>query len=256
MKTSEILYKTTSLYHDIFVYQSDYYNGKDGNYRYLTFGNKTTIQGMIDLDQPDKWVLDYAKSVWEISDAFAYESENVFIIGHGIGTLTKKFEQENKKVKVAEIDKGVLQVSRDYFQYKGNSVEIGDGREILKEQTDKLDVIILDAYNTTYQIPFHLVSEEFFSLTSEKLNDDGILIINAIGNPKKDIVIESMDTTLKSVYPYVYVFAKGEKDGLQNLTIVGSKKSLDDKKVIGQHIVKINEGELISDEDTKLRNLN
>ncbi|WP_394237321.1 hypothetical protein [Niallia oryzisoli] len=65
-----------------------------------------------------------------------------------------------------------------------------------------------------------------------------------------------MDTTLKSVYPYVYVFTKGEKHGLQNLTIVGSKKSLDYKKVIGQHIVKVNEGELILDGDTKIRNLN
>ena len=253
--TSEILYKTTSLYHDIYVYETDYYNGH-GNYRYLTFGNKTTIQGMMDVDQPDTLVLDYAKSVWDISDAFASKSTNVFIIGHGIGTLTRKFEQENKNVKVAEIDRGVLDVSRDYFQYNGNSVEIGDGREILKKTTQKIDVIILDAYNNTYQIPFHLISKEFFSLTSEKLNDDGILIINAIGNPKKDIVIESLNTTLKSVYPYVYVFTKGEKKGFQNLTIVGSKESLDVKKIIGQYSIKVNEGELILDEDTKLRNLN
>ena len=114
----------------------------------------------------------------------------------------------------------------------------------------------MDAYNNTYQIPFHLISKEFFSLTSEKLNDDGILIINAIGNPKKDIVIESLNTTLKSVYPYVYVFTKGEKKGFQNLTIVGSKESLDVKKIIGQYSIKVNEGELILDEDTKLRNLN
>ncbi|WP_394237617.1 hypothetical protein [Niallia oryzisoli] len=80
------------------------------------------------------------------------------MIGQGIGTLTRKFEQENKKVKVAEIDRGVLEGSQNYFQYKGNSVEIGDGTEILKERTDKKDVIVLDAYNKTYQIPFHLIS--------------------------------------------------------------------------------------------------
>lgn len=256
VKTSEILHKTTSLYHDIYVYQSTSFNGKEGNYRYLTFGNKTTIQGVIDLDRPARLVVDYAKSVWQISDSFAPKSEKVFMIGHGIGTLTRKFEQEGKQVKVVEIDKGVLEVSRDYFQYEGNSVEIGDGRKLLKETKDTFDVMVLDAYNNTHHIPFHLISKEFFSLTSDKLNDDGILIINAIGNPKKDAVIESMNTTLKNVYPYVYIFAKGEKKGLQNLTIVGSKEPLDDKKIMGQHVIKVDEGELILDADTKLRNLN
>ncbi|PGT79593.1 fused MFS/spermidine synthase [Bacillus sp. AFS040349] len=256
LQSSEILYKTTSLYHNIFVYESDYYNGSNGNYRYLTFGNETTIQGMVDINHPNKLVLDYAKNIWEISNTFAQDSDKVFIIGHGIGTLTRKYEQENKDVKVAEIDKDVLEISRRYFRYKGNSVEIGDGRKILKEEQDKFDVIVLDAYNNTVQIPFHLTSKEFFYLTIEKLNDNGVLIINSIGNPKKDILIESINTTLKSVYPYVYIFANGEKDGLQNLTIVGSKKHLDDKKVKGQQIVKVKEGKLILDGDTKLHNLN
>ncbi|PGT85327.1 spermidine synthase [Bacillus sp. AFS040349] len=253
---SEELYRTTSLYHEVYVYGTDFYNGQSGDFRYLTFGNETTIQGMMDMNTPSKLVLDYAKSIWEISDTFANSSEKVFIIGHGIGTLTSHFEKVNKEVIVAEIDKGVLEVSRKYFNYKGNSVVIGDGRNILKKQQNEFDVIILDAYNNTDQIPFHLISKEFFTLTNKKLKQDGLLIINSIGKPKDDIIIQSLKTTVNSVYPFVYIFAMGEKVGIQNLTIVGSEVSLDVKKINGQKAVEVDEGELIFDGNTKIFNLN
>lgn len=103
------------------------------------------------------------------------------MIGHGIGTLTQKFEKNGKKVKVAEIDKQILEVTREYFGYEGDSVEIGDGRRILSKQLNKFDVMVLDTYNNIEQIPFHLISKEFFTLTSDKLDENGLLLVNAIG---------------------------------------------------------------------------
>lgn len=207
------------------------------------------------MNKPENLILDYAQNVWEISNAYANDSENVFVIGHGIGTLTSQFEREKKQVKVAEIDKDVLEVSREYFEYEGNSVLIGDGRNILREQTEQFDVMVLDAYNDTKQIPFHLVSKEFFSLTFKKLQQNGILIINTIGTPSHDITIESINTTLRSIYPYVYVFAQKDDDELQNLIMVASKMRLNPKDVKGQHIVNVKKGKIILDEDTKLKNL-
>jgi spermidine synthase len=192
----------------------------------------------------------------EISNTFAENSKDVFIIGHGIGTLTKQFEIAKKEVKVSEIDNEVLEVSKEYFQYNGNSVEIGDGRKILKDQRELIDLIVLDAYHNTYQIPFHLISREFFTLTREKMREDGVLIINAIGTPKEDIVLESINTTLKSVFQYVYIFARENEDQLQNLTIVASNKPHDVKKIKEHNLMNIKEGKLILDRDTKLKYLN
>lgn len=255
-KSQDILLKKTSLYHDIYVLEKDFYQGREGRFRSLTFGNKTTIQGMMDMNQPDKLLLDYSKSVWEISKTFSPESKEVYMIGHGIGTLTRKFEDTNKNVLVAEIDKEVVDVSRQYFQYNGNSVEIGDGRKILKEQKKRFDLIFLDAYNNTTQIPFHLISKEFFELTSEKLNNNGILIINAIGKQKGDLLIESMNSTLKSVYPYVYIYGREDGKGIQNFSIIGSKYPIEDKKIKGHNLIKVGKGKVILDSDTKLTNLN
>lgn len=68
VESSDIVYHTTSLYHDIYVFETEDFNGRQGPFGYLTFGNKTTIQGMIDLNRPDELVLDYANSIWEISN--------------------------------------------------------------------------------------------------------------------------------------------------------------------------------------------
>ncbi|WP_409300626.1 fused MFS/spermidine synthase [Peribacillus sp. SCS-155] len=252
----DVMYHTNSLYHDIVVYQTDHFEEQEGNYRYLTFGNDDSIQGIMDMRTPNKLVLNYTRNIWKISKAFAPESQEIFMIGHGIGSLTSQFENAGKAVKVAELDKTVLEVSQKYFQYEGDSVEIGDGRKILSEQKENFDVIILDAYHNTNQIPFHLISKEFFSLTYEKLDDAGILIINAIGTPGNDIVIESMNTTLESTYPYVYLFAEDGYHELQNLTFVASKKPIEADPLKGQRNIKVKKGELILDADTKLENLN
>lgn len=164
------------------------------------------------------------------------------MVGHGKGSLTTKFESELEEVKVAELDKDVLEVSKNYFLYKGNSVEIGDGRKILQEETKPLDVIVLDAYHNTRQIPFHLITKEFFDLTEEKLKEDGILVVNGIGTPKDDLVIESTYTTIKSAYEEVYILAERDVGDLQNLIMIGSNNPLDMKKIKGQQAVKVKKG--------------
>jgi spermidine synthase len=256
LPTFGLLYEGTSLYHDIEVYETDEFEGENGDYRYLTFGNEDTIQGIMDMEEPDTLLLEYTQHIWHVIDRFAPKSNRIFMVGHGIGSLTTKFESEIEEVKVAELDKDVLEVSKNYFLYKGNSVEIGDGRKILQEETKPFDVIVLDAYHNTRQIPFHLITKEFFDLTEEKLKEDGILVVNAIGTPKDDLVIESMYTTIKSAYEEVYILAERDVGDLQNLIIIGSNNPLDMKKIKGQQAVKVKEGELILDENTKLINLN
>lgn len=249
-----VIYHSTSLYHDIYVYElNDEKN--DSRYRYLTFGNKDTIQGKMNVNNPDQLVLNYSQDIWDLSNEYKDNSKNVFIVGHGIGSIVKKFETEGKKVKVAEIDKTVLEVSREYFQYNGNSVIIGDGRKILNDEKMKSDIIFLDAYNNTTQIPFHLVTKEFFKLTESKLKQDGVLLVNAIGKPKGDEFINSLYSTLGSVYPYVKIFGRLEQ-GQQNLYFLASNTPLKESEIERLRELRIAKGEVILDTDTKLKELN
>lgn len=251
-----VIYHTTSLYHDIYVFKAEQYYDKNGDYRYLTFGNKDTIQGAINLENPDEMVFDYANSMYDLTNYYTPKSNSLFMVGHGIGTLGRQYEKEKEKVKIAEIDSALVDISKKYFLYEGDNVVVGDGRKILNDEKSKYDVIILDAYHNTTQIPFHLTTKEFFQLTNEKLSDNGIVIMNIIGEEKNDPIVESVTTTVKTVYPYVKVFKNVEESGIQNLYLVASNKPLEENGIENLVEFPMEQGEIILDTDTKLKNLN
>lgn len=201
---AKVVAQVSSPYHDIFITEGNSYRGNKGNFRFLQFDQKAN-QGVLDLDHPDRPIVPYVKSILELLEANHPGAQTYYMVGHGIGTLSSVLRQQGKNVLVSEIDAKVVEVSKVYFGYSGNDVRIGDGRVILQSFQDRSqDVIILDAYNGG-TIPFHLTTQEFFRLTSRKLKDDGILMLNVIGKTENDAFTESMYTTVSSIYPYVKV---------------------------------------------------
>jgi spermidine synthase len=79
-----------------------------------------------------------------------------------------------------------------------------DGRYFLRDSKSTYDIIAVDAYRPPY-IPFHLTTREFFSDIKNHLNDDGVLAINA-GHTLSDYgLVDVLASTMKSVFPNVYV---------------------------------------------------
>jgi predicted membrane-bound spermidine synthase len=246
-----VVYNKTSAYHTISVVRGMQYHGEKSDYFFLSFGGGG-IQSAIDRKDPDRLVLFYARGVVNMIKTFVPDYENVFLIGHGGGTLTTYFEKEGKKVVAAELDPDVVQVSRDFFDYKGNSVIVGDGRSLLKAESSKKDLIMLDAFHHTYNIPFHLVTKEFFQETLSVLHDDGMLVVNAIGSPGEDSVLSSIITTIHSVYPHVGMYKNKEKGTeIQNILVAASRKKFPEAAFPGLEKITMSEGEIIRDHDTK-----
>ncbi|MCA1066628.1 fused MFS/spermidine synthase (plasmid) [Rossellomorea sp. AcN35-11] len=251
-----LIFHETSLYHDIYVYETDNFRGRKGDFRYLTFGNSSTIQGMVDMDNRNDLIFDYTQNIWELTERMDAGNDGVFILGHGVGSLTRKYEKYSDNVIAAELDEKVAEISREYFGYKGEGVQIGDGRKLLYDVKSEFDLIILDAFHDTKQIPFHLVTKEFFQLTKTKLAGDGMLFINAIGTPKNDEFLESLNTTLKDVYPYVYVLGEKKVGTSQNLVLIASDSPLVREKLSGFRLFDVKEGQMLLDEYTSLDNVN
>lgn len=243
-----LLHHENSLYHDIYVYER---NGL----RWLTFGNKTTVQGAMDVGHPERLVLTYTKDAWEAVTLVKPEPRKAFVLGLGIGSIPARLEREGVQVTTAEIDKAVYEVSRDYFHYAGRGVVIGDGREVLRKSQEKYDLLFLDAYHNTRQIPFHLTTKEFFTLTRNKLTKDGLLLVNSIGKIKGDGFLPSLATTVRSVYRHVYVLGDPENSGRQNILVIGSGVPLEGLERHRLQEVDLTDGVVIRDEDTKLRQL-
>ncbi len=253
---STLIAHISSPYHEIYVTEKGSYNELDGSFRFLQFG-KGGYQGGINLDQPDQDLFSYTRNMTNIIDVYHPNSSQVFMIGHGIGTLTKSMGSRGKIMDVAEIDEGVLDASRRYFGYKGNEVRIGDGRVLLGKREDQsIDVILLDAYNGG-SIPFHLTTQEFFRLTDKKLKKDGILVINVIGKAQNDPFIEAIHATIASVYTHVkwYATSSTYKDK-QNLFVAASPRELKDELLMESTLIQVDAGDLILDGETKFIHLN
>ncbi|MDQ0195066.1 spermidine synthase [Paenibacillus wynnii] len=219
------LHKNKNNNHEITVFETNNLYGEKGNFRVLQFSNEA-VQGALDLENLDRIVLEYPRAIIHLLKSNNPEFEDVFVIGHGIGTISGYFA--DKSFKIAELDPEVVELSRRFFVYKLDNVTVGDGRTILEgEDNEVYDYVVLDAFNSK-GTPKHLISREFFTIITEKLNPQGSLIMNAIGKSENDTLINAIHTTLREVFPYLKSFAlpvEGANDH-QNILIMASKQPL------------------------------
>lgn len=96
---------------------------------------------------------------------------------------------------------------------------IQDGRQYLTQHPERVDFIVLDAYNSD-TIPFHLITREFFELAKTRLVDDGILAINYIGRPDGDPVTDSLLATLCDVFGRELVGAYRTRDSRSEVQVM------------------------------------
>ena len=242
---NQIVYKGSSPFQNITVLDRSRLGGMHGRFRLLKF-TEDIVQGVIDLEDPSRLVLSYSRTVVDLIDHYAPDFKAGFVIGHGIGVISSYYSSRN--LLTAEIDPLVVEISKKYFGYLGNKIDIGDGREVLKKQGDKSqDIIFLDAYNGN-SIPFHLTTQEFFFLTSQKLTEDGILFVNYIGRVEDDEILRKLFATISSVYPYVKVFApEPQRRILQNIFFVASQQVLENYSPLEASPIQVIGGKVLSD---------
>lgn len=189
--------------HEITVYDTTELYGEKGSFRVMQFSNHAT-QGAMDLNDPQRVLFEYPRAIIHFMEFNLPSFEDVFLIGHGIGTIAGHFPE--KRFKVAELDKQVVELSRRCFGYSQDNVVIGDGRQILEgEDPQVYDYIILDAF-TAAGTPRHLISREFFSITRSKLNTSGYILMNLMGKGEHDPLINAIYTTLAEEYAYIKAF--------------------------------------------------
>ncbi|MFD1990503.1 spermidine synthase [Paenibacillus nicotianae] len=231
------------------VYETNEFYNEKGSFRILQFANED-IQGAIDLHHPERILFEYPRAMIHLMELNNSEFQDVFVIGHGIGTIASHYP--NKSFRIAEIDPLVLELSQTYFHYTLDNVQIGDGRLLLSaENNHQYDYIILDAF-TTEGTPQHLISRTFFQLTATKLHDKGYLIINLIGKANHDMIINSISTTLYEVYTYIECFALPAErmSDTQNMIIIAGHQPI---RYQGRHMAgfeskSLGQGYIIEDE--------
>ncbi|MFK4303015.1 spermidine synthase [Paenibacillus sp. RC254] len=247
----EVLYKKLSNNHEITIYDTTELYGEKGLFRVMQFSN-AAVQGAVDLNHPQRILFEYPRAIIHLMELNDPSFEDVFVIGHGIGTIAGHFT--DKRFKIAELDAQVVEFSRTFFGYDKDNVTVGDGRRMLeKEASDAYDYIILDAF-TDQGTPPHLISLEFFRMVKEKLDSEGSMIMNVMGKSEHDHLMNAIHTTLREVFAYVTAFSlpsEGAAD-IQNIIVIGRDKPIrfQARHMAGFNEIALGEGHILQDTDT------
>lgn len=180
------------------------------------------------------------------------EAKTALVVGLGGGAADFLLRRQGIDVFNVDIDPYIAKAAADFFGFNGKYA-VGDGRNFIKNTKDKYDIIFLDTFNG-YSVYPYLLSKESFTETAERINDNGVLVVNIVGRifsgadgaKSYDKLVVSVAKTISSVFPYVAVRAPDAE--LTNFLIFASKSPL--KKDVLRDTIEIDTaaGILITDD--------
>jgi spermidine synthase len=114
------------------------------------------------------------------------------------------------RIEAAEIDPVAIAAGREHFGMDDSEdwLEIFpvDGRVLLETAPkDRLyDVVIVDAYSSSYYVPFHLTTVEFFRLVKRHLRPGGVLAFNVFAPRNDDPLLRALENTCATAFDRVW----------------------------------------------------
>jgi spermidine synthase len=217
------LFAGESPYTSIRVFDTDH------GYRVMTFGRYW--QTVIDPKNPELLFYAYSRTALASLTMRSETPRELLLVGLGGGSMANYLERKLKsaRIDIAEIDPMVVQLAEKHFSFKPGSFGVykQDGRQYLRKNQKKYDLIILDAYKGD-EVPFHLTTQEFLELVKSRLSPDGLLAMH-LWEPRINRYFESQLATVHQVFPQSYLFFAG--DG-SYLIFAPASGALLDKKLL------------------------
>ena len=164
---------------------------------------------------------------------FAERVDNMIMIGLGGGSTSSYLVRHvpGLTVDVVELDPGVIAAAHRYFGVEEGPryrVHESDGRVFLMRNKKLYDLIMVDAFRGG-DVPFHLLTKEFYRLIRKRLAPGAVAVFNVHSGTKLYL---STIATLKTVFPTVLGFAQGSISG--NVIVVVSRDKAIQPQVVQQ----------------------
>lgn len=130
------------------------------------------------------------------------------IVGLAAGTTARQATAVYGPIPIDgfEIDPTIIKVARQYFGMTMPNLNAiaEDGRWGLEHSASRYNIISVDAYRPPY-IPWHLTTQEFFQIVRDHLTEDGVLVINIGRAPNDRRLIDTLGSTIGTIFPSIYV---------------------------------------------------
>ena len=131
---------------------------------------------------------------------------SILVLGMGTGTFASQCSRyfPQASIEGVEIDPKIAELAHTYFSLPANiPITAYDGRAYLAASDKLYDVIMVDAYQDI-TIPFHMSSQEFFTLVRRHLKPGGVMVVNLnMHSDRPDSINQYLEDTIASVFPHV-----------------------------------------------------
>lgn len=133
----------------------------------------------------------------------AYPLRDILVLG--AGGFTMGLNDTTNNYTFVDIDKSLLKISeRRFLEQKltpNKQFIVQDASQYLKNTDMEYDLIILDVYSNSFQVPADLITVEFMGRIKSRLKPNGIVVMNIIANPNfDDKFSQNFDNTLRTVF--------------------------------------------------------
>jgi spermidine synthase len=138
---------------------------------------------------------------------FAGKLKTMLMVGLGGGSVPAYFLRHVPELHVTtvELDPGVVAAAKKYFGIEEgprHRIATGDGRVFLQRNKAKYDIVMIDAFRGGY-VPFHLLTNEFYTLLASRMEPDGVAVFNLRANTQ---LFDSSLVTLKRTFKSIEVY--------------------------------------------------
>lgn len=202
-RTQGMIFETESAYNYIQVIQQ-------GDYRYLRLNEG---QGVHSIYHPEEYFYGGPWSQVLVAPYFIEEMSredvnNIAILGLAAGTSARQADlvYPGAQVDGYEIDPKIVEAGETYFgmDLPNLTVLTEDARWGLEKSGKDYDIISIDAYRPPY-IPAHLTTQEFFTIVSNHLSRDGVMVINVGRSPADRVLVDALASTINQVFEQVFI---------------------------------------------------
>jgi len=135
------------------------------------------------------------------------KDSEILVLGAG-AFMAHLGDESNNHYTYIDIDENLLTWARENFGLKDDKISfiVDDARSYMNSLKDNsVKVILLDVYGSRYSLPEHLLTKEFFEVLRSKLENNGVLMFNAIYDPQfKTKLSRTLHNTVNSVFPYCH----------------------------------------------------
>jgi predicted membrane-bound spermidine synthase len=125
----------------------------------------------------------------------------------GAGGFTAGLQDTYHEYTFVDIEPTLKEVSEEHFLGQKLSPNkhfvVQDASQFLKNTNEKYDLILLDVYSNSYQIPAGLITAEFMSRIKSRVADNGVVLMNMISSAAfDDAYTRVFDNTFHSVFTH------------------------------------------------------